>query len=91
MIAPDALDRTVVLAVAKACSCDAESLHAVTTIDEIGLDSLGLEAVISEVQETCGIELTADQLMKFFEVATIEDIAAVFKTAAHGARAHAGP
>jgi acyl carrier protein len=75
----DTIEKSVVAAIARACSASRDCLELDTSLDEVGLDSLGLHSVINDVQERCGIELSPDQLMSFLAVTTVRDVAAVFK------------
>lgn len=72
-----ALERIVIDAICKACNCPAAGLAGHTPLEVVGLDSLAMAAVISEVEAECGRQLSPDQLMTLLQVRTIGDIVQV--------------
>jgi acyl carrier protein len=68
-------------AVAKVCQCDAQGLSSETELDAIGLDSLGLQSVIEDLQRRFDIEFTPDQLMGFLRITTVGGIVGILREA----------
>lgn len=72
-----ALEQIVIGAIGKACNCPIVGLDTHTPLEVVGLDSLAMAAVISDVEAACGRQLSPDQLMTLLQVKTIGDIVQV--------------
>lgn len=72
-----ALEQQTIALLAKACHCEPAAISRLTRLDEINLDSLGLTTVITELEESVGLQFSSEQLMRFTEVVTVEDVIAV--------------
>ena len=73
MLNVESVSKVVMEAIETACN-PSSTLAPDSRLDDIGLDSLGLAAVIAAVEDEFGIHLPPDQLMEFLKVSTVGDV-----------------
>jgi hypothetical protein len=71
-----ALDELVTAAIATACRIEPASLDHRTPLADIGMDSLTLVAVLSEIEALCEIELSAADTAELLAAKDIGEIVA---------------
>jgi acyl carrier protein len=86
----DSLDQIVLESLANACKVDRSVLSPDTTLTDVGFDSLGAAAFVSEMEFSHGIIIEPDDLPKLFLAVTPADVIAVVDTA-RAKTAHSSP
>ncbi len=66
--------------IALACQCDQARLTDDTRLIDIGLDSVGLVSVVTQMEAACGHELGEEELVAVFKAERIRDITALMRT-----------
>jgi acyl carrier protein len=61
-----------------ACNRERSALAPQTSLEELGLDSLSLMSVLSQVQFACGVQLNDDQTLHLLNATTVADIVVRF-------------
>ncbi len=72
--------QTVVEAVARACHLDARAVSADTSVQDLGLDSMSLISVFSEIEAVYNVTFTAEQLIEMLQAATVSDLISSVRT-----------
>ena len=70
----DSLTSLVVGALCAACNVDPASVDSNTSLIEMGMDSLSLTAVVTQVEAAYGCELSAEQILELFQAESIQDL-----------------
>ncbi len=68
------LEEVVVASVARACNQEDAAISLQSNLVDVGLDSLALQAVISEMETLWRCEFTPDELMIAFDARNVGDI-----------------
>jgi acyl carrier protein len=67
------LESFLISAIATTCNVDPGSVGLQTRIADLGMDSLGLISMVSQIGVVWSVEISADETMEFLEVARVED------------------
>ena len=71
-------------AIASTCQLDVAEVRTELGIDDLGLDSMGLTAVIARLEAAYQREFNADQVVSLLEAATVGEFADVVTTLVNG-------
>lgn len=63
--------------VAAMCRRDPASLQPETTLQELGLDSLGLTLIAAEIEDVLSCLLSQEQLLRLFRATSLRDVVAI--------------
>jgi acyl carrier protein len=69
-----ALDEFVLETLAMACNAERSLLTLETGLDEIGLDSLSLTAVVAQIEAVYGCRFESEDVVELFQAAAVRDV-----------------
>jgi len=67
------VDTTVIAAIATTCQIDRREVHPEIGVDELGLGSMGLIAVISQLEVAYDLEFTPEQVVPMLQTRSIRE------------------
>jgi len=68
------LDDLVITTLAAACNIERAQLSPETGLDEIGLDSMSLVALVAQLEALYGCQFESEQVLGLFEARRIRDV-----------------
>jgi acyl carrier protein len=82
-VSPAAVERFELLrsVLAHACGIEAARIVPQSDVLELGLDSLSLVAVLTQMETICGLELTSDDTLAMLEASSVAELAEVLERA----------
>ena len=70
---PNSIEQLAVCAIAATCQVEESSLTSEISLDDLGLGSMGLVAVISRVEAALELELTPDEVIGLLQAITVKE------------------
>lgn len=75
------LERLVIAAIACTCQLDEREIRPDTQMAALGIDSLGITALASRLEATCGLTFTDEVLLEMFTAPSVQDLISIVRTA----------
>ena len=75
-------DDSIIATIAAACNLEAATITLDTNLADLGMDSMGLYALVASIEATHDCELTSRQIVDLMLAPLIEDVVTIVKQVA---------